>query len=86
MEQLIYKQATIDLIMAHMHGVLDDAPLSDFTKEIYQMGHEHVVDVIRYIPEIEAIPVAWIQDQVDKGKWAELVQRWREAREREDTP
>ncbi len=86
MEQLIYRQATIDLIMDHMHEVLDDSPLSDFTKEIYQMGHEHVVDVIHYIPETEAIPVAWIQDQVDKGKWAELVQRWREAREREDTP
>jgi hypothetical protein len=28
--------------------------------------------------KVEAIPVSWIEEQVDKGKWAELVQRWRE--------
>lgn len=27
---------------------------------------------------IDRIPVDWIESQVDKGKWRELVQRWRE--------
>ena len=28
------------------------------------------------MPTVDAIPVEWIESQVDKGKWAELVQRW----------
>lgn len=30
------------------------------------------------IPAADVIPVEWIEAQVDKGKWDELVQRWRE--------
>lgn len=26
----------------------------------------------------DSIPIDWIESQVDKGKWAELVQRWAE--------
>lgn len=29
---------------------------------------------------VEAIPIDWIKQQIDKGKWAELVQRWNERR------
>lgn len=31
------------------------------------------------IPAADVIPVEWLEAQVDKGKWGELVQRWREA-------
>lgn len=27
---------------------------------------------------VDVIPVSWIERQVDKGKWAELVQRYKE--------
>ena len=30
------------------------------------------------LPEADVIPVEWIESQVDKGKWNELVRRWRE--------
>ena len=28
-----------------------------------------------------SIPIDWIESQVDKGKWSELVQRWTERKE-----
>jgi len=34
-------------------------------------------------PTIDAIPISWIESQVDKGKWAELVQRWTENEDHE---
>jgi hypothetical protein len=36
---------------------------------------------INAMPTVDAIPVEWIESQVDKGKWAELVQRWAERKE-----
>lgn len=33
---------------------------------------------IEPLPAAQVIPIDWIEAQVDKGKWAELVQRWRE--------
>lgn len=36
---------------------------------------------ISAMPTVDAIPVEWIESQVDKGKWAELVQRWVERKE-----
>ena len=36
---------------------------------------------IDYAPTVDAIPIEWIESQVDKGKWAELVQRWAERKE-----
>lgn len=33
----------------------------------------------------DSIPIRWIESQVDKGKWAELVQRWAERREKNET-
>lgn len=36
---------------------------------------------INAMPTVEAIPIEWIESQVDKGKWAELVQRWAERKE-----
>lgn len=40
-----------------------------------------VADMISDAPTVDAIPVSWIESQVDKGKWAELVQRWAERKE-----
>ena len=37
--------------------------------------------MIKDAPTVEAIPIEWIESQVDKGKWAELVQRWAERKE-----
>lgn len=34
------------------------------------------------LPAADVIPIEWIEAQVDKGKWAELVQRWREANDK----
>ena len=40
---------------------------------------------INAMPTVEAIPVDWIEIQVDKGKWAELVQRWQKGKKNENT-
>lgn len=29
-------------------------------------------------PTVEAIPIEYMQSQVDCGKWQEIIQRWRE--------
>lgn len=39
---------------------------------------DDVKTMIYDTPTVEAIPIDWIENQVDKGKWRELVQRWRE--------
>ena len=45
----------------------------------YKSDHETISTHLVYnAPTIDAIPVSWIESQVDKGKWAELVQRWAE--------
>ena len=38
-------------------------------------------DIVDAQPTVDAVPVKWIESQVDKGKWAELVQRWAERKE-----
>lgn len=52
------------------HSVYDEFPIG------YIMG------LLDDQPTVDAIPIEWIESQVDKGKWAELVQRWAE-REKE---
>lgn len=39
------------------------------------------MEILANFPTVDAIPVEWIESQVDKGKWAELVQRWAERKE-----
>ena len=34
--------------------------------------------VIDEQPTVEAIPIEYMQSQVDCGKWKEIIQRWRE--------
>ena len=43
--------------------------------------NSEVCETIDAQPTVDAIPVEWIESQVDKGKWAELVQRWAERKE-----
>lgn len=35
-------------------------------------------NMIDRVPAADVIPVAWIEAQVDNGKWTELIQRWSE--------
>ncbi len=51
-----------------------------------KFGISEALDMIESIvrceqPTVDAIPIEWIESQVDKGKWAELVQRWAERKE-----
>lgn len=48
----------------------------------YQRGWNDAVTAAEFIPVADVIPIEWIEAQVDKGKWAELVQRWREANDK----
>lgn len=34
--------------------------------------------VLNEQPTVEAIPIEYMQSQVDCGKWQEIIQRWRE--------
>ena len=37
-----------------------------------------VIGAIDEAPTIEAVPIEYMQSQVDCGKWAEIIQRWKE--------
>ena len=57
----------------------------DIANDLFEEGFEStsegariVSEWIKDIPAADVIPVEWIYAQVDKGKWDELVQRWRE--------
>lgn len=39
---------------------------------------DDIYDAIRNAPTVEAIPIEYMQSQVDCGKWAEIIQRWKE--------
>ena len=38
-------------------------------------SNEHISEKA---PTVEAIPIEYMQSQVDCGKWQEIIQRWRE--------
>lgn len=42
---------------------------------------EVLLTILAEAPTVDAIPIEWIESQVDKGKWHELVQRWEERKE-----
>ena len=46
-----------------------------------QLGVTDAIVIACQMPTVDAIPIEWIESQVDKGKWAELVQRWAERKE-----
>ena len=50
-------------------------------RRLHIMELEERLAVIDEVPTVDAVPVEWIESQVDKGKWAELVQRWAERKE-----
>lgn len=33
------------------------------------------------IPNADVIPVSYMEEQIDRGKWREIIQRWREHNE-----
>ncbi len=54
-----------------------DRELVQFDKDCKQ----NAIYMRKKEPTVDAVPVEWIECQVDKGKWAELVQRWAERKE-----
>lgn len=51
----------------------------DAVKGRFSMPVDYLIaEVMQKVPAADVIPVEWIEAQVDKGKWYELVQRWRE--------
>lgn len=48
------------------HSVYDEFPVG------YIMG------LIDEQPTVDAIPIEYMQSQVDCGKWQEIIQRWKE--------
>lgn len=71
MTRLIDGNALIELINGGYDLDFDEVP--ETKRELLRMIMEQ--------PTVDAIPIDWIEIQVDKGKWAELVQRWAERKE-----
>lgn len=36
------------------------------------------MEIIINIPSVEAVPIEYMQAQVDCGKWQEIIKRWRD--------
>lgn len=54
----------------------------DAVKGRFSMPVDYLIaEVMQKVPAADVIPVEWIEEQVDKGKWTELIQRWREHNE-----
>lgn len=47
----------------------------------YNMVQDAFIYEVEQEPTVEAIPIEYMQSQVDCGKWAEIIQRWREGEE-----
>lgn len=41
----------------------------------YDYAYRYAIDAL---PTVDAIPIEYMQSQVDCGKWQEIIQRWRE--------
>jgi hypothetical protein len=48
--------------------VTDETYLHEF-----DYAYRYAIDAM---PTVEAIPIEYMQSQVDCGKWAEIIQRW----------
>lgn len=56
----------------------DDIPYAvniDHPSGEYDFAYRCEIDAM---PTVEAIPIEYMQAQVDCGKWQEIIQRWRE--------
>lgn len=60
-----------------------DALMIVYTPYEFMSDMGDAMEILANFPTVDAIPVDWIESQVDKGKWAELVQRWAERAENE---
>ncbi len=59
-KEYIERVNALQSIDEHLHFMLDDAPISDTTKEIYSMAYRHVADVIKAIPAADVVEVVWL--------------------------
>ena len=58
MKEYIEREAAIKKLNDHLHAMIDDAPISQGTKDIYEMAYRHVEDVLRkLIPAADVVEV-----------------------------
>lgn len=69
----------VDALMEAFAVAVEPSNNSDFVRV---PTWNDAVSLVEGMPTIEAIPIDWIESQLDKGKWAELVQRWTEKRKK----
>jgi hypothetical protein len=50
--------------------VTDETYLHEF-----DYAYRYAIDAL---PTVEAVPIEYMQSQLDCGKWAEIIQRWKE--------
>lgn len=58
MAEYIEREAAIEKLNEHLYAMIDDAPISQGTKDIYEMAYRHVEDVLR-----KAIPAADVVEE-----------------------
>lgn len=51
----------------------------DSRGNLYYAHENRTYQLIEELSPANVIPVEWIESQVDKGKWDELIRRWKEA-------
>ena len=69
MTRLIDADALIE-ILAVMQGRCNTKAELIHNSKIWQQ--------VKDMPTVDAIPIEYMQSQVDCGKWQEIIQRWRE--------
>lgn len=57
MAEYIERDAAIDGLREHLRYMLDGAPISVGTKEIYEMAYRHCIDKINSIPAADVLGV-----------------------------
>lgn len=62
MSDYIKREDAIDGLRDHLHYMLDGAPISDFTKMIYEMAYRHCIDKIKSVPAADVREVVLCRD------------------------
>lgn len=62
MSDYIEREAAIDGLREHLRYMLDGAPISQGTRDIYEMAYRHCID------KINSLPAADVREVV-RGKW-----------------
>lgn len=75
-----YRKALID---EYREALLSEENYNTHTA-LQMQGLLNATTLVKYLiadfPRADVIPVWWIEEQIDSGKWCELVNRWREWR------